>query len=178
MFWSNYRWIFYELALKTAGRTDCLENAVETQGKGRVNVQTAGLRSKHLCSTTGTRAQSQPEHLKFQKKKNFWKHGLLLLLLLLSTPQNRSGGLQHSCSDLLINHLYHAGLFFYMQPEAEGFTVDHYRWVTAATLSFCPTAQMVSAATLWTNHHLALLIYRILSFCCGLQKLHSLHMNY
>lgn len=49
--------------------------------------------------------------------------------------------------------------FFYTQPEAEGFTVDHYRWVTAATVSFCPTAQMASAGTLWTNHHLALLIY-------------------
>lgn len=50
-------------------------------------------------------------------------------------------------------------IFFYTQPEAEGFTVDHYRWVTAATVSFCPTAQMASAGTLWTNHHLALLIY-------------------
>jgi len=58
-----------------------------------------------------------------------------------------------------------------MQPEAEGFTVDHYRWVTAATLSFYPTDQMVSAATLWTNHHLVLLIYRILSFLLGAAKI-------
>lgn len=171
---------------------DILWTSTENSRKNRLLGERSGNAGEGESKCSNSRAPFQtplqyhghqgPESARaseVSEEENFWKHGLLLLLLLLlSTPQNRSGGLQHSCSDLLINHLYHAGLFFYTQPEAEGFTVDHYRWVTAATLSFCPTAQMVSAATLWTNHHLALLIYRILSFCCGLQKLHSLHMNY